>query len=105
MKQDGREVTIYVSAPKFPSKESLKKPDELRKLMFVPYWFVEETHIEDDANMTKTHSKTQWGKIPLLQNSKAVPPNEPLRVFKPRVDKKRPLDGAEVVQPCKATKK
>ena len=39
--------------------------------------------------------------FPILQNSRAVKPNEALFVFKPKAERKRPMEGA--LPPAKKT--
>ena len=73
------------------------KIDDKVKYIIVPYWWVEDTHDADQANMRLVAVKVDDITIPVLQNTRVIAERERLYVFKAK-DVKKPLVGTQVVR-------
>jgi hypothetical protein len=85
-------TVVYVTQPPKPSKPD----DATDKFVYVPFWWVETTHIAENANMRLVSVKNGEIAIPVLQNSKVISKRDRIMVYKPKTQKNA-LQGAEVV--------
>ena len=58
-----------------------------------PFWWVAETHVEEDVNMVLKFTKFGGHKLPMLVNTKAVKKNQALLVYRPKNLKRKLADA------------
>ncbi len=94
-------VSVYATQPPKPDKN-----EKLKEFTFAPFWWVEKTTIEEDANMKLVSVKVDDVSFPALQNIRALHKKEKLFLYKPK-EVKPPLQGGEMVKapPAKKLKK
>ena len=80
--------TARPSQPKGALVEKWGKSDKVD-----PFWWVAETHVEEDVNMVLKYIKLGGHKLPMLVNTKAVKENYALLVYKPKTPKRKLADA------------
>jgi hypothetical protein len=85
-------TVVYTTQPPKPSKPE----DATDKYVYVPFWWVETTHVSDNANMRFASVKVGDTTIPVLQNSKVIAKRDRIMVYKAKAQK-HALQGSEVI--------
>ena len=78
--QDTQVFHVTLSAP--PKPAATASPEALLKYMFVPYWWIESTSEEAKANMQIKKVKVDNTTVIIMENKRALQPNERLYFFK-----------------------
>ena len=89
---------LYLVAPGKPQlREGRSELDQDQNC--VAYWLINETHVQEQANMVESVIEKDIFSFPCLVNSKDIPPHTQLLVFKdaPIKETKRPLVGATII--------
>ena len=71
---------VTISAPAKPPANA--SPEALLKFIFVPYWWIESTFDEAKANMQIKKVKVGDTTVGIMENKRALQPNERLYFFK-----------------------
>lgn len=96
---------LYLVAPGKPQlKEGRSELDQDQNC--IAYWLINETHVQEQANMVESVIEKDKFSFPCLVNSTDIPPHTQLLVFKaaPIKESKRPLVGATIIPSIKKTR-